>query len=265
MAMPTYRGRFTRFLIKQLVGRRFMKAEGSVSKLRSFDESLARSQRPPKGTRVRPQQVNGLQAKWVHGPGAGSDEVILYSHGGGFVMGSPSTHLELASRISSGAGVGVLSLDYRLAPEHPFPAASGRCQIGLALASGSGLRASPDRRRWGFGGRGVGTSAVAFAERGRCPLAGRCLLPLPSHRLGRFGWGILPHEGQDGSLGVSVTVSEFGGAVCWRLSRGEPSTPAHQDGLGRAPAPLDPGWGSRGSSKRCRAIGPSSGTRRRPG
>jgi acetyl esterase/lipase len=67
--------------------------------------------------------VNGLDAEWIHGPGAESDDAILYLHGGAFIMGSPAIHRELASRISAAAGVRVLSLDYRLAPEHPFPAA----------------------------------------------------------------------------------------------------------------------------------------------
>ena len=84
---------------------------------------MVRSQRPPRGTKISPTSVDNLPAEWIHGAGASSDGAILYLHGGGFVMGSPATHRELASRISTAAGVRVFSLDYRLAPEHPFPAA----------------------------------------------------------------------------------------------------------------------------------------------
>jgi len=52
-----------------------------------------------------------------------SDAAILYLHGGGFIMGSPATHRELAARVSSAGGACVLSLGYRLLPEYPFPAA----------------------------------------------------------------------------------------------------------------------------------------------
>ena len=49
--------------------------------------------------------------------------VILYFHGGGYCIGSAETHRDLVSRICTAAGARALSVDYRLAPEHPFPAA----------------------------------------------------------------------------------------------------------------------------------------------
>lgn len=49
--------------------------------------------------------------------------VVLYLHGGGYVSGSPATHLAVTARLAQEAGARLLSLDYRLAPEHPFPAA----------------------------------------------------------------------------------------------------------------------------------------------
>src|SRR5262249_19616976 len=49
--------------------------------------------------------------------------VVLYLHGGGYVIGSPRSHRHLAAAIATAAGASGLLLDYRLAPEHPFPAA----------------------------------------------------------------------------------------------------------------------------------------------
>jgi acetyl esterase/lipase len=88
-----------------------------------MERLMARSQRPPRGTTVSPVEVDGIPAEWVLAPGAGSDSAVLYLHGGAFVMGSPATHRELAARVSAAAGAGALSLDFRLAPEFPFPAA----------------------------------------------------------------------------------------------------------------------------------------------
>jgi len=68
-------------------------------------------------------KLNGLSGDWIQAPGARSDATILFLHGGAFVTGPPATHRELAARVSASAGVRVLSLAYRLAPEHPFPAA----------------------------------------------------------------------------------------------------------------------------------------------
>jgi len=67
--------------------------------------------------------VDGVAAEWVSLGPRDTGRAILYFHGGGFTEGSPRTHRELVSRISRHAGVAALSVDYRLAPLHPFPAA----------------------------------------------------------------------------------------------------------------------------------------------
>lgn len=121
--MPTCRASLIRIALQHSIGRKFRKAGLSVTRLRQLDDLLARSQHLPKGTKFSPVTVNDLPAEWILGPGAGTDAAILYLHGGGFVMGSPATHRELAARVSSAGGARVLCLGYRLAPEFPFPAA----------------------------------------------------------------------------------------------------------------------------------------------
>ena len=65
----------------------------------------------------------GVPAEWVVAPGAESRRVLLYLHGGGYVIGSINTHRDLAGRLSRAAAARVLLIDYRLAPEYPHPAA----------------------------------------------------------------------------------------------------------------------------------------------
>jgi acetyl esterase/lipase len=60
-------------------------------------------------------------AEWLRPPAAGT-AVVLYLHGGGYVIGSPRSHRHLAAAIARAAGARALLLDYRRAPEHPFPA-----------------------------------------------------------------------------------------------------------------------------------------------
>jgi epsilon-lactone hydrolase len=67
--------------------------------------------------------AGGVPAEWVSAPGADAARVVLYLHGGGYVMGSPVTHRKLAGDVSRASGARVLLIDYRLAPEHPMPAA----------------------------------------------------------------------------------------------------------------------------------------------
>ncbi len=67
--------------------------------------------------------AGGVPADWVTVEGQVADRVVLYLHGGGYVMGSRNTHRGLAGRIARAAGARILLPDYRLAPESPFPAA----------------------------------------------------------------------------------------------------------------------------------------------
>lgn len=66
---------------------------------------------------------NEIPALLLAATGANDDELILYLHGGGYVLGSIPTHRDLAARLSAKAAMRVLLIAYRLAPEHPFPAA----------------------------------------------------------------------------------------------------------------------------------------------
>ncbi|MFN8584934.1 MAG: alpha/beta hydrolase [Dehalococcoidia bacterium] len=75
------------------------------------------------GTDVHPVEVDGVRGEWVCWPSADTSRRLLLLHGGGYVMGSPAAHRELAGRLSRASGCAVLVLDYRLAPEAPFPAA----------------------------------------------------------------------------------------------------------------------------------------------
>jgi acetyl esterase/lipase len=67
--------------------------------------------------------AGGVPAEWVAAPGFDPDRAVLYLHGGGYAIGSINTHRRLAYDISAACGARMLVIDYRLAPEHPFPAA----------------------------------------------------------------------------------------------------------------------------------------------
>src|SRR5262245_3453306 len=78
---------------------------------------------PPRGTRARRVDAGGVKAVEVSTPNSRSDRMILYLHGGAYSYGAPSHYRDLIWRIADAAGARVLCIDYRLAPEHPFPAA----------------------------------------------------------------------------------------------------------------------------------------------
>ncbi|MEH7438779.1 alpha/beta hydrolase [Neobacillus drentensis] len=72
---------------------------------------------------VEKVEIEGIAAEWVTAPNAVEDRVFLYLHGGAYIMGSCNTHRYLASKLSRSTAARVLVPEYRLAPEHPFPAA----------------------------------------------------------------------------------------------------------------------------------------------
>ena len=71
---------------------------------------------------VETVSANGVEGEWTAAPGADQTRVVLYVHGGGYVIGSLDSHRHLASEIARDTGGRTLALHYRLAPEHPFPA-----------------------------------------------------------------------------------------------------------------------------------------------
>ncbi|MCF7551497.1 alpha/beta hydrolase [Pseudonocardia sp. WMMC193] len=76
----------------------------------------------PTGVTYEEVDAGGRPALWCLPLDAADDRVLLYLHGGGFVVGSIATHRKLAGHLAKAVGARALVLDYRLAPEHPFPA-----------------------------------------------------------------------------------------------------------------------------------------------
>ena len=82
--------------------------------------------------------ANGVAAEWVSAPNADPERRVLYLHGGGYVTGSINTHRELAGRLSNASGCVLMVIDYRMAPEHPFPAAVEDAQTALRFMRENG-------------------------------------------------------------------------------------------------------------------------------
>lgn len=70
-----------------------------------------------------PADAGGVAAEWSRAPGADTTRVLLFLHGGGYCSGSIASHRTMTAEAGRAAGIRTLALEYRLAPEHPFPAA----------------------------------------------------------------------------------------------------------------------------------------------
>jgi epsilon-lactone hydrolase len=92
---------------------------------------------------VEPVTANGVGAEWTATPKDARDAALLYLHGGGYVIGSLDSHRHLAAEAGRAAGIAALALDYRLAPEHPFPAAVDDALAGYRFLLARGIK--PER------------------------------------------------------------------------------------------------------------------------
>lgn len=111
---------------------------------------------------VRPEQIAGVNVEWVAPRGLADDTPIcMYLHGGAFVMGSPNSHRDMAAQLAQKAGVRMLMVDYRLAPEHPFPAAHEDVMAVYRALLAQGV---PAQRLFIAGDSAGGNLALAAAQ-----------------------------------------------------------------------------------------------------
>jgi acetyl esterase/lipase len=123
--------------------------------------------------------ANGVPAEWFSIPSSDPARVVLYLHGGGYVIGSNDSHREFTARVARACSGRVLSLDYRLAPEHPFPAAVDDAVAGYRYLLGSGVKPASIVIAGDSAGGGLTVATfVALKQAGEpMPAAGVCLSP----------------------------------------------------------------------------------------
>ena len=124
--------------------------------------------------------AGGVPAEWIAAPGARNGRVLLYFHGGGYVLGSMRTHRVMLAHVSRAAQARVLGLEYRLAPECPFPAAVNDAVAAYRWLLDNGT--SPRQIVLGGDSAGGGLTAAAL-------VALRYLgEPLPAAGVGISAW-----------------------------------------------------------------------------
>jgi acetyl esterase/lipase len=124
--------------------------------------------------------ADGVSCEWLVPANGATDKVLLYLHGGGFVLGLTSLHLEMAAYLAQKLGFRVLMVDYRVAPEHPFPAPLDDCVTAYRWLLKQGLSAkniviAGDSA----GGNFTLTTLMSLRDSGEpLPAAAACLSPV---------------------------------------------------------------------------------------
>lgn len=128
---------------------------------------------------VTPVDAHGVVAHWFEPAGAPADRALMYLHGGGYVVGSVHTHRELLNRLARDTGLRVLAVDYRLAPEHPHPAALEDARAAFAWLQEQGVRADQVVLGGDSAGGGLALALLVSLrdERAAMPRAAVCFSP----------------------------------------------------------------------------------------
>ena len=128
---------------------------------------------------VEPVTANGVRAEWTSTPNDAHDAALIWLHGGGYVIGSLVSHRHLVSEAGRAARIWALALDYRLAPEHPFPAAVEDAVSGYRYLLSRGIRPGRIAIAGDSAGGGLVVAAMlAIREAGLAqPACGWCISP----------------------------------------------------------------------------------------
>ncbi|MBW2312743.1 MAG: alpha/beta hydrolase [Deltaproteobacteria bacterium] len=151
----------------------------TIEEMRASMDGLTANFARPEDVRYEPVDAGGAPGEWTTAPESESDRVAVYLHGGGYAIGSIQSHRPLVTQLARDARARVLSIDYRLGPEHPHPAAVEDACNAFRFAVDSGV--APERIAIAGDSAGGGlTGAALIALRdagGDTPAAGVCISP----------------------------------------------------------------------------------------
>jgi epsilon-lactone hydrolase len=165
--------------VVEMVRKMFKSDEIDVASGRARLETAAAIFERPRDVRYQPIDANGVRTELVVAPGADAGRTLVYFHGGAYTAGSIGSHRALATELSRAARLRVLNVDYRLAPEHPHPAAVEDAVTVARFLWKQGV--PPERIAFGgdsAGGGLVVAALVALRDAGDAlPAAAVCLSP----------------------------------------------------------------------------------------
>src|SRR5262249_59272239 len=102
-------------------------------------DAIAQASPVESDVKLEAVDAGGVPAEWSLAPGSDAAKVLMFLHGGGYCSGSITSHRGMVTRVGRAAGVRTLALAYRLAPEHPFPAALTDALAAYGFLLGQGI------------------------------------------------------------------------------------------------------------------------------
>ncbi len=125
--MQSFRSRLLLWALKNRQQKKIVDENFDVQGFRDEIDKAVGSMKLPKSVNTENVDINGMNGQWITPENPIPGKILLYIHGGGFISGSIVTHRMHVAKFAKGSGLKCLLFDYRLAPEHPFPAAPEDC------------------------------------------------------------------------------------------------------------------------------------------
>lgn len=171
--------------------------ESKIIALRQREDQQAQRRRYHGPAQIAPVTIGAMSAEWVRPPKAEGHRVVLYLHGGGYCFGSRDTHRSLVAQLCQAAEARGLVIDYRLAPEHPFPAALDDAVSAYRWLLGQGISPSGIALAGDSAGGGLAIATTMALRDGGAPLPRAIVTMSPWTDLALTGWTVLTNAGKD--------------------------------------------------------------------
>lgn len=196
----------------------------------------------PEDVTYKEDVVGGVPGIWTYPAGADKSKVLIYTHGGGFAVGSASSHRKLAAHVAKAAGMISFVLDYRLAPEHPHPAGvEDGVSVFTALVK-SGIKPE-DITTIGDSAGGNLAIAIPLALRAQGqPMPGHVVAFSPWLDMENAGKTLVTNDATDALITVPLLEGMIAGVLGGATSASDPlANPLYADFTGYPPLYLNAG------------------------
>jgi acetyl esterase/lipase len=160
-------------------------------------DALGSQYRLPADVAVEPVVCDGVPAEWTRTPAADPGRIILFLHGGGYVSGSIDSHRHMVAEVGRQARARTLALGYRLAPEHPFPAALQDTLAAIRFLLAQGVAPGRLALAGESAGGGLAVAAMVSLRAGGEPLPACVWLSSPWVDLEQSGATMATKAGVD--------------------------------------------------------------------